>query len=128
LGIYKRQSIKGCRYSGIVTKDLENVVISWLDRAKNNKEICFREEYQELLTTAPVIDLTKVYLSDRKLFPSELGMRLLNENGLGKIIWFSCTEKRTLPWTCEHIPFHASMILKGHDKIFVNPRLISNHP
>lgn len=128
LGIYKRKSIQGCRYSGTVTKDLENVVSTWLERAKDNQNICFWEEYQQLLITAPVIDLKKEFLEHRKHFPSELGIRLHNENGRGKMTWFSCTPKRTLPWTCEHVPFHASMILKGHDKIFVNPRLISNHP
>jgi glycosyltransferase involved in cell wall biosynthesis len=128
LGIYKRKSIKGCRYSGVITKDLETVVITWLDRIENGKEICFWDEYQQLLREAPVIDLKTAYLSDRKLLPSELGIRLQNKNGLGKVIWFSCTPKHTLPWVCEHVPFHASMILQGHDKIFINPRLISNHP
>lgn len=127
LGLYKRKSIKGCRYSGVVTKDLETVVISWLGRIKM-KDICFWNEYQQLLNSTPSIDLTQNYLANRKFFPQELGIRLKNENGLGLITWFSCTPKCTLPWVCEHIPLHASMIVKGHDKIFVNPRLISIHP
>jgi glycosyltransferase involved in cell wall biosynthesis len=127
LGIYRRKSIKGCRYSGVITKDLEMVTITWLDRIKG-KDVCFWHEYQQLLNEAPVIDLKTAQLSNRKLLPCELGIRLQNENGLGKIIWFSCTRKHTLPWVCEHVPFHASMILKGNDKIFINPRLISNHP
>lgn len=128
LGIYKRASIKGCRYSGVVTKDLENLVMIWLEHAKLSHDLCFWEEYQKLLSNARVITLTKESLPNRKHFPDELGMRLHNGNGAGKIIWFSCTRKRTLPWTCEHVTFHASMILKSHDKIFINPRLISNHP
>ncbi len=128
LGIYKRKSIKGCRYSGIVTKDLETTVITWLDHVKDGKDVCFWNEYQQLLNEAPVIDLKTEHLLNRKLLPREFGIRLQNEKGMGKLIWFSCTRKRTLPWVCEHVPFHASMILQGHDKIFINPRLISNHP
>ena len=124
LGIYKRSAIKGCRYSGVVTKDLETVVLTWVQKAQECKDVCFWDEYQQLLATASIVELKKEYLIDRKKFPDELGMRLQN----GKITWFSCTPKRTLPWTCEHVPFHASMILRGHDKIFVNPRLVSNHP
>ncbi|MGC1879441.1 MAG: glycosyltransferase [Rhabdochlamydiaceae bacterium] len=126
LGIYKRESIKGCRYSGVVTKDLEKVVTVWLEGG--NRGVCFWEEYQQLLTTTKIIELSEECVANRKLFPDQLGVRLRNGNGLGKIVWFSCTKKRTLPWTCEHIPFHASMSLRGHDKIFINPRLISNHP
>ncbi|MBS0604573.1 MAG: hypothetical protein JSS60_05995 [Verrucomicrobia bacterium] len=56
-----------------------------------------------------------------------MGVRLHNANGLGRVVWFSCTRKCTLPWTCEHVPFHASMILKGHDRLFINPRLTTIH-
>lgn len=128
LGIYKREALIGCRYSGVVTKDLEKVVTAWIEKATAAKEVCFLNEYKQLLATAQVIDLRQDHLSNRKLLPDEIGVRMQNGNGLGKIVWFSCTRKRTLPWTCEHIPLHASMILHGHDKIFINPRLISNHP
>jgi hypothetical protein len=125
LGIYKRKAMKGCRYSGVVTKDLEKAVLTWIERAQG---VCFWEEYQHLLASLPVIDLRKEHLHDRKRLPDALGIRLQNRDGLGKVVWFSCTAKRTLPWTCEHVPFHASMIAHGHDKLFLNPRLISNHP
>ena len=128
LGIYKRDALKGCRYSGVVTKDLETVMVEWLKRASEKKEICFLKEYEQLLTDAQVIDLKEDRIKHRKQLPDELGVRLLNANGSGKVIWFSCTRKKRLPWTCEHIPLHASMIIHGHDKLYVNPRLISNHP
>jgi glycosyltransferase involved in cell wall biosynthesis len=129
LGIYQRKSIEGCRYSGVVTKDLEKNVTTWLEKAyRAKKEVCFLDEYKHLLSNAQIIDLNKEYLSDREKFPNEVGMRLQNKNGIGHLVWFSCTKNRTLPWTCEHIPFHASMIVRGHDKIFVNPRMISEHP
>lgn len=127
LGIYKRSAIKKCRYSGVVTKDLEKVVGNWLERAYLEQDVCFLDTYEWILSTSYIVDLYKKRLSfsHRDRLPERLGMRLHNENGLGEIIWFSCTKKRTLPWTCEHITFHASMIVRGHDKIFINPRIIT---
>ncbi len=127
LGIYKREAIKGCRYSGVVTRDLEILTLTWLKKVyEAQHDFCFLNYYQELLATTPVINLYTDYLIDRKDYPDEIGMVISNNRGLGKIAWFSCTPKKTLPWTCEHVTFHATMILRGHDKIFINPRLISN--
>lgn len=126
VGIYKRDAIKSCRYSGVVTKDLEHMMLLWLKDAETKEEICFMQEYQRLLKTTEIMDLKDSYFAKRKSHPAEvIGLRLHNEYGLGKIVWFSCTRHFTLPSTCEHIPFHASMARKGHGKIFINPRLIS---
>lgn len=128
LGIYKRASIRGCRYSGVVTKDLEKVVASWLVLANTQPDVCSLKEYKQLLTSTPIIEMKQDRLSSRKRLADKLGVRMKNGDGEGQIVWFSCTRKKTLPWTCEHVPFHASMILHGNDKIFINPRLISDHP
>ncbi len=125
VGIYKREAIKNCRYSGVVTKDLEQMMLVWLKEAEKKEGICFMREYQALLKTTKVVDLTDNYFSKRKSYPDVIGVRLHNENGIGKIVWFSCTRSFTLPSTCEHIPFHASMAVRGHGRIFINPRLIS---
>lgn len=128
MGIYKRASIQGCRYSGVVTKELEQEVIKWLSLIRSVKEVPLLQEYEQLLASSKVFDFYQPYLTHRKHFPSTLGMRLKNAYGLGRIVWFSCSKKQTLPSVCEHIPFHAAMASKGHDKIFVNPKLRSNHP
>jgi hypothetical protein len=126
LGIYKRDSIQGCRYSGVVTLDLETCIVGWLAKARKAKAaIPLLEIYDELLSRVNVIDLKKPRLKNRKKNSKEIGIRLCNQFGSGKIVYFSCTPTETLPWTCEHIPFHASMILKGRDKLFVNPKLNS---
>lgn len=123
LGIYKREAIQGCSYSGVVTKDLEQSVKSWL--ADASQEVCFFQDYENLKKETPVIDLKEPFLVRRKKYPDQLGIRLKNGLGVGEIIWFSCTRRDRLPSTCEHIPFHASMAQKGHEKIFINPRLRS---
>ena len=128
LGLYKRESLKGCRYYGTVTRDLEKMMLIWLEKAKTKDNVCFLNDYQERLKTLTIINLTQKEIGNRDVLDNEIGVRLYNAHGLGKIVWLSCTRNSTLPWTCEHIPLHASMALKGHDKIFINPRLISNHP
>lgn len=126
MGIYKRDAIKGCRYSGAITKDLEKMMSSILDAM--DPSICFFDDYKNLLKKMKVIDLKQERLSHRKSYPKDLGVRMCNKEGLGKVVWFSCTDNYSMPWTCEHLTFHASMALKGHDKIFINPRIKSNHP
>lgn len=128
MGIYKRESIQGCRYSGVVTRDLEMAVLRWLKLAHEIKNVCFLEDYDKLLREARIINLFTARLGNRKALPDEIGVRLNNAFGMGKVVWFSCTPKKTLPWTCEHVPFHASMALRGRDKIFINPRWKSHHP
>jgi len=125
LGIYKREAMRGCKYSGVVTKNLEKVALSWLEEASQKQDIPFLEDYQTQLNTLPIYDITEKQISNRKKYPKHMGVRLHNKFGNGQIVWFSCTPPHTLPWTCEHIPFHATMILNGHDKLFINPRLIS---
>lgn len=122
LGIYKREAIRGCRYSGVVTKDLEKVVDQWLSKARRTDRVPFLEEYEALLARADPLELSGPLVGKRKNYPDELGVRLPK----GKIVWFSCTKDATLAWTCEHIPFHASMIVHGHDRIFINPKIRCN--
>ncbi len=129
MAIYKRKALQGCRYSGVVTKDLEKVVTRWLEEARASTEVCLLEDYDHLLSSTRIVNLyliNRVY--NRNSLPAKIGMKLNNAHGTGKVAWFSCTRKHTLPWTCEHIPLHASMALRGHGKFFINPRWKSNHP
>ena len=119
LGIYKREALKGCRYSGVVTEDLEHVVEQWLVKAREGKEVCLFKEYEALLTATTPIRLSGTPLAKREKYPEEIGVQLMK----GSVVWFSCTKKATLPWTCEHIPLHASMERQGRGRFFVNPKL-----
>jgi glycosyltransferase involved in cell wall biosynthesis len=69
IAIYKREALRGCRYSGTVTEEMKRV-----------------------------------------LSPAIPGVKEWNHT------------------TCEHIPLHASMIVRGYDRLFVDPRLHSDHP
>ena len=119
LGIYKREAMRGCTYSPVVTKDLEKAVSQWLSQAKRGEPPLFLQDYEKQMQTAQIVDLLGKSLSHRKSYPDDLGVRMPQ----GKVVWFSCTKDTSLPWTCEHLPFHATMMLHGFDRLFVNPRL-----
>ncbi len=122
LGIYKRDAIRNCRYSGVVTQDLEKVATAWLGKARQEEHPLFLKEYDELLSSRDIFDLSGPLLGTRKNYPDEIGVRVYG----GDLVWFSCTKNATLPWVCEHVPLHASMALKGHDRFFINPKIRVN--
>jgi glycosyltransferase involved in cell wall biosynthesis len=123
LGIYKREAIRGCRYSGVITKDLERVVNQWLSAAlRQTNDVLLLSEYQNLVSKAKPVELSGPIFSRDRKSSEDLAVRLPK----GKVVWFSCTKDASLPWTCEHVPFHASMILHGHDRIFINPKIRCN--
>lgn len=120
LGIYKRDAIRGCRYSAVITKDLEKVVEGWLPLARESGDVLFLKEYDQFLAEGTAIVVTKPL--ERKQYPEHMGVRLPE----GKITWFSLSKEATLPWTCEHLPFHATMILNGRDRLYINPNIQFN--
>ncbi len=116
IGIYRRDALRGCRYSGVVTPDLEKVTLQWLEKAVQ------KIDYETLLKGVEPIELQGAPLANRDALPDTIGVKLFQ----GKVVWFSCTPQTTLPWTCEHVPLHASMIVHGHDRLFINPKIRSN--
>jgi hypothetical protein len=122
IGIYKREAMRGCRYSGVVNRDLEKMTTVWLSMARTKGDVLFLSEYDELLSQKAPMQLKGPILRKRSYYPDHIGVRIPH----GKLVWFSCTHDATLPWTCEHVPFHASMILHGYDRFFINPKIRCN--
>ncbi len=121
LGIYKREAIRGCRYSGRVTEDLDKVASKWIAQARIGGGTWLLSDYDELVAGRKQIVLQDFYLEHRENYPEEIGVK---KEG-GECLFFSCTPDATFPWTCEHVPFHAAMIARGHDRIFINPKIRS---
>lgn len=105
LGIYKRSSIVGCFYSGLITKDMEDVMQDIFDK-EDRRSMAHIENYH---FQRPIVPGTTL--------PG------------GKIFWFMDVGLgyTDCPTVCEHVPFHSTMIKKGHDKIFINPRMIMKY-
>ena len=111
LGIYKKSSIAGCRYSALPTRDLETVAQELVATSRQNIATT------ELVTIpAPLPNLPKI------LDPN-IGI-ILHPDLLNPLVWRMSSFVYQYPSVCEHVPFHASMIANGHGKIFINPRMI----
>lgn len=107
LAIYKRETLIQHRYSGTVTKELQDY-------------------YGLIASQLPLTnsDLNK-YLSIN---------RLRYKSGLfDKPIWFQSappSDKYVVYKSlvcCEHVTLHASMALNGHGKFYINPKLIMDY-
>lgn len=94
IALYKKASLKDCWYSGYVTDDLMRLSDQIIARLKPD-HLYFRI-YTSLINTS------------KKPLP----------------LVFIANSGYDLPVVCEHTTLHASMIRKGHDKIYVNPKLI----
>lgn len=101
LGIYKRAAVKGCHYSGTITPDLETFARRIIETKPHHSQVLQYFQRNDK-------DLTVVYL---KKDPSAIKW-ILNSGGF------------EFPVCCEHVTFHASMIVNGHDKIFINPQMM----
>lgn len=121
-GIYKKSSIEGCRYSAVVTQDLEKSAQDIIEQGKltNHPAIVkyllgLKKLQKQIILSSPTPHLSQIK-------DSLTGIVLFNcPNSL---IWKMNSFTYQYPVVCEHVPFHASMIVKGHGKIFINPRMV----
>lgn len=122
-GIYKKSSIKGCRYAATVTKDLEMV----------SKQIINKKKLTRHPIVLKYLDSIKKLKFKHKIPVAKPGLKKFDDyENTGFIlqpdpdalVWKMSSFTYQYPCTCDHVPFHASMIVNGHDKLFINPRLI----
>ena len=120
-GIYRKSSIGGCRYSGLVTNDLARYTKLMIDKYPNHPEV---QRYHRAVSR----------MSDIKTLKSPNQAQLSNirdprkgfvlESDPHKVVWVMSSFAYRYPSVCEHVAFHASMIVNGHDKLFINPRMV----
>ena len=120
-GIYKKSSIVGGRYSPIVTKDVETVTKNTIQQglASRHPQVLSYLESLKKLNQFIKIDQPVSNLSKRT--NPLLGV-VLNDDP-DAVTW-KMDIVHQYPSICEHVPFHASMIVNGHDKLFINPRMV----
>lgn len=122
LGIYKKSSIQNCRYDAVVTKDL-SCFVQRLLKEKNWLIQRYHKRNQKLLhyiriPCEPKSNLPRI---------QNLQTAILLGSDVHTPVWRMNSGVCQYPATCEHVPFHASMILQGHDKLFINPRIILDY-
>ena len=121
-GIYKKTSIKDCRYSAVVTEDLDYVARQIIENGRMTKHPQI-VKYDDLLNqTTSLLHISSPLPHMPQVKDSQIGFILFPGNN--PVIWRMSSFVYQYPSVCEHVPFHASMIRRGHGKIFINPRLL----
>jgi len=107
LGIYKSSCIRGLRYSAVPTQDLHTLNQRII---REHPDHLYVKKVKEKPTTHIQGVSQGIYLFDKELF------------------YRNCSGYN-FPVICEHVPFHASMIARGYDKLFILPPLlyVSDH-
>jgi hypothetical protein len=121
-GIYKKASIEGCSYSGVVTRDLEIHAKKLIEEGK-------KEEHPQVLK---FMDFCRQLDATHKIeepIPNLPYVRNLNtgivlQGDSDALLWRMSSFVYQYPSVCEHVPFHSSMIIRGHDKLYINPKLV----
>lgn len=118
-GIYKKSCIRECRYSALVTSDLE-IHAKKLMEKRDHPQILKYLIFNKNLKAVYPIEKAKPNLPS--IFNAKIGITL-NRN-TEALIWRMSSFVYQYPSVCEHVPFHASMIIRGHDKLYINPKLV----
>lgn len=121
LGIYRKSSIQGCSYSALVTEDVEVVYANHLYKGELENHpaaIQYREDCRN------VSHALRLFPGQKKYDRLDPNTGIVLSDFQEPLLWRVNSKAYEYPSLCEHIPFHASMIRKGHDKLFINPRLV----
>jgi hypothetical protein len=102
LAIYRSVHIRGLRYSGVVTLDLHLMNLQICHAFPENPYVLAAKEKPTTHWQGAQIGM---YMFDRELFYH-------NNSGYN------------YPVVCEHVPFHASMAVRGHGRFFIIPQLL----
>lgn len=122
IGIYKRASIEGCRYSALITDDLEKVTKQIIDQYKPLNHPVISKYCNDIANLNSTIQILNPQLNLPKIKDPYTGI-LINDDPEA-LVWRMNSFTYQYPIVCEHVPFHASMITKGKGKLFINPRLV----
>ncbi len=119
-GIYKKDAIKGCCYSGLVTKDLAQLSHKIIQ--ENPSHPIIKKYVADVKNVKEYVTINAPSSAFLDIHDPRVGIILddISED----IVWRMSSFVYKYPSVCEHVAFHASMILNGHGKLFVNPRLI----
>ncbi len=122
-GIYKKSSMVGCHYSALVTPDFEKVAREILDEGIKSKHPHVLDYCNWLKGLKQVLTIPQAVPNLKKYQDSNIGF-ILNPDFPHPVIWRMDNFMFQYPSVCEHVTLHASMIVRGHGKLFINPRLI----
>ena len=121
-GVYKKSSIVGCRYSGIVTEDLEKLAKKIIKEGTRTHHPQIMNYLKGLKKLKQIINIPFAQSTLPNIKNPHIGITLGKHDE--PVIWRMSFFYYQYPSVCEHVTFHASMIMNGHNKLFINPRLL----
>lgn len=125
MGIYKRKAVMGCRYSGVVTEDVEKLAERIIEKGKKEKHPAILQYLKEKKEIRHIIRLPEITSAMTQYKDPQSGFLIgVKENGL---VYRMSGGVFQYPTLCEHVPLHASMILNGHDKLYINPAILLHY-
>ena len=124
-GIYKKSSIVGCKYSALVTNDLEKLAKQLIDQGKTTQQPHILKYLSDIEKLSEILYIQYATPKLPKITDPTIG--IITHTQKNPIIWKMNSSVYQFPAVCEHVPFHASMILHGHDKLFINPKLVMSY-
>lgn len=124
-GIYKKASLENCRYSAVVTEDLktlsEKLICKGIQESNPLVNLYLKSNqrlHSCIIIDSPTSDLPMITDSNIGIYLTDLKTPL---------IWRMSSFVYQYPSTCEHVALHASMIIRGRDKLFINPRFVFHY-
>ena len=121
-GVYKKSSIIGCRYSGVVNLEMAMATYELLQELQLKNNPMAAEYFFRLQYLRSVVEIPKAVPNLPKIKHRFVGISLFKEKC--PIIWRMNTYSFQFPAVCEHIPFHGAMFLRGARKLYINPRFV----
>lgn len=119
--IYKKSAIEGCSYSAIVTPDLAEVVQQIINDPRHENNHFIKKYHEQIGNECITIQAPRPHLQSF-LDPNQNFLLPATKNET--LLWKMSSFVYQYPSVCEHVTFHASMIARGHDKLFINPRFV----
>ena len=117
-GIYKKEAIKHCYYSALVNRELALFYEAIIKHYAANQEV------QKYLDDCKTLNQSSIY-EISSLLPDVRDKVAVKIPAIhDSMLWQMSSFVYKYPSVCEHVTFHAAMILQGHDRLFINPRLV----
>lgn len=121
-GIYKRNSIRGCRYSSTITADMEKLYKKVIAAGQCTGHPAILKYLNNVARMPTKIVIPSLHTHLPCIKNPNIGVVLQKETDA--LTWRMNSFVYQYPAVADHIPFHASMIMRGHKKLFINPRFI----
>ncbi len=118
--IYKKEALRGCSYSGLVSKELGIFYQKIIDRNPDHGLIKSYLNNYKTTKKRVFIDYAHAELPD--IIDKKVGIIIPDSSD--DIVWRMSSFVYKYPSVCEHVTLHAQMALNGYDKLYINPRLI----